>query len=188
MKSWNSYIKATGVIGESIDELALMTFAQELSAQIRSGKPILTAGNGGSATTADHFAADLFLMYKRTGKSCKSLCLNSHLGLNTALNNDLGFELSLAHQIESYLDEDPLIITFSASGNSPNLLNLLKKANSEGLKIWSFVGFDGGSTLKFAGSRIIHSPSPLGEYGQVENVQLSICHFLVDSLVQEFSL
>jgi D-sedoheptulose 7-phosphate isomerase len=126
MESWHAYLNSTKIIGQSVDLFALKEFAQELSAQIRNGKPVLTAGNGGSATTADHFAADLFLMNKRTGKVCKALCLNSHLGLNTALNNDLSFELALAHQVESYLDDDPLIITFSASGNSPNLLNLLK--------------------------------------------------------------
>ena len=188
MDSWHSYLKATEVIGQSIDLLALKACAQELSEQIRNGKLILTAGNGGSATTADHFAADLFLMNKRTGKVCKSLCLNSHLGLNTALNNDLSFELALAHQVESYLEDDPLIITFSASGNSSNLLNLLKKANSKNLRIWSFVGFDGGSTLKVSGPRVIHSSSQLGEYGQVENVHLLLCHFLVDLLVKEFSV
>jgi len=188
MKSWRSYLKATEEIGRSIDLLALETCAKELSAQIRNGNPILTAGNGGSATTADHFAADLFLMRKRVGKVCKTVCLNSHLGLNTALNNDLSFELALAHQVESYAEDDPLIITFSASGNSPNLLNLLKKANLENLRIWSFVGFDGGSTLKDASPRVIHASTPLGEYGQVENLHLLLCHFLVDLLVEEFSV
>jgi D-sedoheptulose 7-phosphate isomerase len=188
MKSWGTYLEFTKSFSESIDVDSLNNCAQELMTQIREGKPILTAGNGGSATTADHFAADLSLLRKRTGNRCKALCLNSHLGLNTALSNDLGYETALVEQFLNFIDEDPLVITFSASGNSRNLLNLLDKATSQKVKIWSFVGFDGGATKKLADSRVIHFSTPLGEYGQVENVQLLVCHFLVDILIEEFTI
>ena len=50
---------------------------------------IFTAGNGGSASTAEHFSADLGQMEKRTGHAIRSVCLNSQISLNSAFANDL---------------------------------------------------------------------------------------------------
>ena len=147
---------------------------------------IFTAGNGGSATTADHFAADLSLMNLRTGHKFRSICLNSHMGLNTALANDVSYDDALHLQFQNYDNKENLLIVFSASGNSPNIVNLLKNAINYGLNCWAFLGFDGGKSKTIDGINSIIFPDINRNYGIVENIHLMATHFIIDELTRYY--
>jgi len=146
---------------------------------------ILTAGNGGSATTADHFAADLSLSKKRGGKVITAICLNSHLGLSTALSNDITYEEALSCQLENYLDAVSLLVVFSASGNSKNIVKLLEVATQHEIPSWAMLGFNGGIVSSMADVNKILFPDPNRNYGLIENVHLSACHYVVDELMRK---
>lgn len=189
---WNNYLSINSSIasmncqqiGDLLDELSAKLIATSLS----SKSIIFTAGNGGSATTADHFAADLSLTKRRIGKRIRSICLNSHIGLNTALSNDIAYKDALSMQLDNFLDSSHILVVFSASGNSPNIVNLLNAAVSSGVECWAFLGFDGGLISHMQGIRCIIFPDISRDYGVAENVHLMACHYVISQIVAGNSL
>ena len=147
---------------------------------------IFTLGNGGSATTADHFAADLALMNVRVQKIVRAICLNSQMGLNTALSNDIGYSDALSTQIRNFPSKKHMLVCFSASGNSENILRAAEVARQNGQEVWAFVGFGGGEILKSKNFNVIHFKTDNSEYGKVENLHLIACHFVIDLLKLHF--
>ena len=184
MSTWDDYLKAnielfsTPELEGSISKLIgnIISHAK--------GNPnlILTAGNGGSATTADHFAADLSLTNKRIGYPIPAICLNSHLGLNTALANDVDYALALSEQLANFSFVNKTLIVFSASGNSKNLINLLSSGIELGITSWAVLGFDGGDIQKMPGVNSIVFPDKQRNYGNAENAHLILCHYVVDRI------
>jgi len=159
-----------------------------IASSMKSNSIVFTAGNGGSASTADHFTADLGQTRKRTGFSIRSICLNSHLGLNSALSNDLSYEDALTSQLMNYESTDHILVVFSASGNSKNIIRLLEFASSVGMQTWAFLGFDGGHILKMKEIKCIHFPDRKRDYGIVENIHLMACHFLIDMITESIGV
>jgi D-sedoheptulose 7-phosphate isomerase len=149
---------------------------------------IFTLGNGGSATTADHFAADLALMNVRVKKIVRAICLNSQIGLNTALSNDIGYSDALSTQLKNFPSKKHLLVCFSASGNSENILRAAEIARQNGQEVWAFVGFDGGEVLKSKKFKVIHFETNNSEYGKVENLHLIACHYVIDLLKFHFEM
>ena len=147
---------------------------------------IFTVGNGGSASTAEHFSADLSLMEQRTGTQVRSICLNSSVALNSALSNDISYETALVNQINLYNKFDYLLVTFSASGNSLNILQTIELALANKKKVYSFVGFDAGAMKDIKLLNLIHYYDPLKNYGIAENLQLSATHYVIELLVKRF--
>jgi D-sedoheptulose 7-phosphate isomerase len=188
VESWQDYLLKLRDIGNMADVSPnLELLLTELIEVINSENGIVfTAGNGGSASTAEHFSADLSQMRKRVKTNCKSICLNSSVSLNSALANDLSYSETLQYIFESLINESSMLITFSASGNSENIYHLHRLAKERGLSAWAFLGFDGGRALEMVKDRNILFKTTIGSYGLVENLHLSATHFLVDGLVEHF--
>jgi len=147
---------------------------------------VFTVGNGGSASTAEHFSADLSLMEQRTGTQVRSICLNSSIAFFTALSNDISYETALVNQINLYKNFNYLLVTFSASGNSKNILQTIEKALANQKKVYSFVGFDAGAMKDIKLLNLIHYYDPFKDYGIAENLQLSATHYVIDLLIKRF--
>ena len=171
----------TGVISVSGIDSKLSSLISRL-AQVSQDKTslVFTAGNGGSATTADHFAADLSLTNKRIGYPIPAICLNSHLGLNSALSNDISYEFALSEQLKNFRSGKHLLIVFSASGNSKNLLNLLNTAAKMGIESWAFLGFSGGEIARMSEVNTLTFFDKLHNYGVAENAHLLACHYVIE--------
>lgn len=155
-----------------------------IASSTKSQSIIFTAGNGGSASTADHFTADLGQTKKRTGYPIRSICLNSHVGLNSALSNDLSYEDALMEQLKNFPSNENMLVVFSASGNSKNIIRLLEFASSCGIPSWAFLGFDGGHIFNMKGIKSILFPDKTQNFGLVENIHLMACHFLIDFITE----
>gem|GEM_PF-1272899 len=186
--SWQAYVRRHESISSSIDiecQNRLSQLGHALTeSSMKSQSIVFTAGNGGSASTADHFTADLGQTKRRTGLSIRSICLNAHLGLNSAFSNDLSYEDALTAQLKNYASENHILVVFSASGNSKNIIRLLEFASSEGMRSWAFLGFDGGNILKMPEVDCILFQDTKRDYGVVENIHLMACHFLIDLVTE----
>ena len=79
------------------------------------GNYVFVCGNGGSASTAEHFTNDLF------SKGVRAICLNSNVSIMTMIANDYGYDYVFSKQLEIYSEPDDLLIVFSCSGNSANI-------------------------------------------------------------------
>jgi D-sedoheptulose 7-phosphate isomerase len=104
---------------------------------------VLTAGNGGSATDAMHLAEELSVRFfkNRRALAAMALCDPSVI---TCAGNDFGFDSVFARQVEALGNAGDLLVVFSTSGNSANVLKCLDQARSQQLKTVGFLGKDGG--------------------------------------------
>ena len=163
----------------SIDYSKVIDVASALLLTVQKDSNIYICGNGGSATTASHFAVDLGVGSSKVGISLKVFSLVDNSGAITATGNDLDFSEVFSSQIQHLGRKNDILILISASGNSQNLLNALDTAHNLQMETISFTGFDGGQ-LKEKAMKNIHVNSPIGEYGIVEDLHMSICHRITD--------
>jgi len=105
----------------------------ELKRAKEEGKTVFICGNGGSASTANHFANDLV---KMCGIKALSLCSNEAVVM--AYANDDGYETIFASQLRVFFEEGDLLVTLSGSGTSKNVVMAKKYVTSRGGFVWSF--------------------------------------------------
>jgi D-sedoheptulose 7-phosphate isomerase len=145
-----------------------------------SGKGNLyVIGNGGSASTASHMAIDLGVGSLRRQNPVRCISLVENAGVLTATSNDLDFNSVFSQQIELLAQPGDMLICFSASGNSRNLIEAVLAAKKLGVSTVGVTGFDGGK-LKEICDLSIHIPTKLGSYGVVEDAHSSVSHILTE--------
>lgn len=150
---------------------------------ISNKNSIWILGNGGSASTAEHFETDLsFVRYERKNLKINATALTSNSALLTAISNDLGFENVFSHQLQRKASKGDLCMVISASGNSLNLINGVKFAKQMELKSFGLLGFDGGELANHVDFSIVVK-TEIGKYGPVEDAHLAICHAISQELI-----
>lgn len=164
------------------DDPNLKKIIDSLFSCIQAGNRIWIIGNGGSASTANHFETDL--AYVRNNEDphvirATSLCANA--SVLTAIGNDIGFEHVFSHQLMRQAKAGDVCLAISASGRSPNLLKAFEFCTRSSVTKLALLGFDGGD-LKNMSDAYLLTPTELGLYGPVEDVQLSICHLIAAEL------
>jgi D-sedoheptulose 7-phosphate isomerase len=94
----------------------LKNIVEKIKQKRKNGNFVFVCGNGGSASTAEHFTNDLF------SKGVRAICLNSNTAIMTMIANDYGYEYVFSKQLEVYAKVDDLLIVFSWSGLSKNIV------------------------------------------------------------------
>src|SRR3989338_4468968 len=147
-------------------------------------KTIYFAGNGGSASTASHFAQDMAEIGRKIrGKGFRTLSINDNVSSLTAISNDYSYDNVFSLQIEYNLDAGDVLVVISASGNSPNVIKAVNLAKEKGGTTIGLVGFEDGGRLAQICDYIIHAKSKKGEYGPVEDIHLILNHMIVSYLM-----
>lgn len=157
----------------------------EVFAEARDrGSTIFFMGNGGSASTSDHFANDLNVCSSPEGKvPFRSLSLSSNVAYLTCLGNDFGYQEIYVRQLRNLMSPSDVVVGISASGNSPNVVRALHyAARNQGIPI-AIVGFDGGE-MKDIATHVIHVKSQKGEYGPVEDIHMILDHLMSTCLAR----
>lgn len=148
----------------------------------RNDKQVFLVGNGGGAATAMHFACDLNKTAIVPGKKrMRARSLSDNVALLTAWANDTHYTNVFGEQLINFAQPGDLVIGFTASGMSPNIVNAIALANEMGCATIAFVGFDGGTASAIA-HHVLHIPS--NSYQHIEDVHLLICH-AITSAVQD---
>jgi D-sedoheptulose 7-phosphate isomerase len=156
-------------------ELAL-SFAPShalLASALQSGKVIL-CGNGGSAAQASHFAAELSVRYKTDRPALPALALTDSAAL-TACGNDYGYDRIFARQVEALGRPEDVLVAFSTSGKSKNVLEAIACARHRGLRT---LGISGSTGLNC--DTDIRVPST--ETARIQECHLLIVHLLCEAL------
>jgi D-sedoheptulose 7-phosphate isomerase len=141
---------------------------------------IFLFGNGGSGSTASHFACDLGKSTIRADKPrFKVTALHDNLATFSAYANDHGYDRVFAEPLISLAETGDIAIAFSGSGNSPNVLRALEAANARGILTIGFSGFEGGALKDLTQISLI---VPSEVMGQIEDVHLMLTHALCGAL------
>ena len=146
------------------------------------GSTIFIMGNGGSAATASHFACDLAKgAIVPGGPRFRAIALTDNVPLMTAWSNDVAYEDIFAEQLRNLIGRGDVVVAFSGSGNSPNVLRAVALARQQGGITIGFSGFDGGQL-----SRVVDVPVvvPCHCMEQIEDVHLVLCHLMTTALRQ----
>lgn len=151
--------------------------ANSISASLKAGGKVLIAGNGGSASQSQHFAAELVGRYLKARAPQKAISLASDVAAMTSLANDFGYEYVFSKQIEALGEKSDIFVALSTSGSSANIMSALKQAKKLGLTCVGLAGKDGGK-MKDICDHLLVVPSdstPL-----IQESHLSILHILAD--------
>tara|TARA_B100000579_G_C22845916_1_gene864298 strand:+ start:248 stop:832 length:585 start_codon:yes stop_codon:yes gene_type:complete len=157
----------------------IIKIAKILDSNIKSKNKILICGNGGSASQASHFSTELVVRFKKEfeREAHNSICLASDMGLLTAIGNDYGFDKIFSRQIEGIAKKNDLLILFSTSGKSKNLIHAIKSAKKIGLKTISITGRDGGNLKKITDLNI---NIPSNDTARIQECHLYIIHLIIE--------
>jgi len=143
---------------------------------------IFVAGNGGSAATASHFANDFVKgLSIDSKKRFKVIALNDCVPIFTALANDIAYEDIFIEQLKNYASVGDVLVAYSGSGNSPNIVKAAEYAMKSGMKIIAFTGRDGGRVDPFCTVNCIAATEVMEE---IEDVHMVWEHAFITILRQ----
>lgn len=169
-----------------VDQKEIQTWADLVYDAWNNEKFVFIFGNGGSGTTASHFAEDLgkstlhhHHLKDESRKRLKVMSLTDNLGWIMAVGNDVGYDQIFQQQLMNYGSAGDLVLAISGSGNSPNVLHAVEWANRHGLTTFGITGYDGGRLRKIA-HKGLHVP--LNDMGMVESIHLCLFHWVLNDV------
>lgn len=150
---------------------------------LRGGHKLLACGNGGSACEAQHLAGELMGRYKVDRIALPAIAMTADSAVLTCIGNDYRFEDIFARQVEALGQPGDVLVAFTTSGNSGNILRALEAARKSGLTSIAFLGRDGGAAAPLADCTLI---VPHMDTARVQEGHQFLMHSLMDSIEAEF--
>ena len=170
------YISEKDSLLKNVNFKELDKIIKEIKKTIKNNNVIYSCGNGGSSSLADHLTCDFIKQTNnKTNFKLKSISLASNMSLISAIANDISFDEIFSFQVEKLCKKNDILILFSVSGNSKNLVNAIKVAKKKKIKTISFTGFNGGKLSKLSNYNINF---PMANYGIVEDCHVTMMHYL----------
>ncbi|MEZ5400005.1 MAG: SIS domain-containing protein [Bryobacteraceae bacterium] len=141
-----------------------------------AGRTIFVCGNGGSASTASHFACDIVkgASFQRE-KRFRIQALTDSLPTMTAYSNDVGYDCVFEEQLRNFAQPGDVVMAISGSGNSPNVLRAVGYANGAGCRTIGLTGRDGG---KLGAMAQLNVQVPAPHMGRIEDAHMIVCHMI----------
>lgn len=145
-----------------------------------SGNTIYLCGNGGSAGNAIHLANDFtYGAGVSRGIGLRIEALPANAAVITCLANDIGYENIFSEQLRVKANKGDVLVAFSGSGNSPNIVNALKMGNEKGMKTFAVLGYSGGKCKELAQ---VPMHFEIDDMQVAEDLQLIIGHMVMQWL------
>ena len=183
---YQQYFKKLTKTVKKLDLKKIDNISSIIIGAIKTNNNIFIAGNGGSASVANHMLCDFNKGIKLSSKKKlmpKFISLSSPLEIITAVGNDINFNKIFSFQIENYLKENDVIILLSVSGTSPNIIDALKFLQNKKCKIIFLTGFR-KSSLK---SKVdIYINLKCKNYGISEDIFCTILHVISQKIRAKF--
>lgn len=175
------------VLATALDRLChqssnLAATAKLLVDTLSSGNKILVVGNGGSAAEAQHFATELVGRFRRERDAYAVLALTADTAVLTAVANDYGFRDVFARQVQAHGQRGDVLVAFSTSGESENLIQAAFTAHDRGL---ATVAVTGEHPSRLAGMADIAVRVPTSETALAQELHVVVLHLLCDIVEAE---
>jgi D-sedoheptulose 7-phosphate isomerase len=158
---------------------AISNAGRMLIETIENGKKILICGNGGSASDAQHFVAEIVGRFTRERCAWPAVALNTDSSLITAIANDYAYSEVFSRQVEALGVSGDILIGISTSGNSKNVIQAAVQAKAKRMQTIALVGNKGGSLIEHADISII-IPSDIT--ARIQEVHIFILHFWAEMI------
>ena len=148
----------------------------------RDDKKMLFCGNGGSASDAQHIAAELSGRFYANRPPLYAHALNVNTSYITAVANDFGYDQTYSRMLEAFGRKGDILVGISTSGNSKNVVNALKKAKELGLITIGFTGSQGGEMNSVCDIMI---KVPSDDTPRVQEVHILVGHIICNIIEKE---
>ena len=172
--------------GESLANDILRASEAMLDTLDNGGK-LLLCGNGGSATDAMHFSAELLVRFQKERKALPAVALVSDTATLTATGNDYAFDQIFSRQIEALAASGDHLVVITTSGNSPNILNAVSASQKkEGVRVTALTGRDGGALASMLNQGDYELRVPSDSTARIQEAHAIIIHCFCDLIDQHY--
>lgn len=159
---------------------AVASLAADMLKTWKQKGQVFLCGNGGSAGNAVHLANDyLYGIAKASGAGMRVTALSANPAVITCLANDIGYEQIFSEQLAVQASKNDLLVVFSGSGNSPNIVKVLEKAKEMQVRSYAVLGYSGGIAKSLADVPIHF---PVNDMQISEDLQLIVGHMIMQYL------
>ncbi|HEU4674027.1 MAG TPA: SIS domain-containing protein [Candidatus Limnocylindrales bacterium] len=149
--------------------------ADAVIAAFEAGGRLFALGNGGSAADAQHLAAELAGRFRREREPLPAASLTTDPSVMTAIGNDYSFDDAFARQVRAHVQRGDVVVAFTTSGESENVVRALEAARERGATTLLFAGRDGGRARRLADHAIV---VPVEDTARIQEVHLLFLHLL----------
>jgi D-sedoheptulose 7-phosphate isomerase len=175
-----AYSRRLSDVLERFDWTPVVRLTEDLRDSWQTDRQVFLCGNGGSAGNASHLANDfLYPLSKTKGSGIRVHALTENPAVLTCLANDEGYENVFSHQLSVLARKGDILLAFSGSGNSANILRALEEAARIGMRSYAVVAFSGGKA-KAAADVAIHFA--IDDMQIAEDTQTIVGHMIVQWL------
>lgn len=162
----------------------LISIVNVITTCLKNGNKVLICGNGGSAADSQHFAAELVGRFKLERKGLPAIALTTDSSVLTCMGNDYGYDSIFTRQVEALGNEGDVLIGFSTSGNSSNVIYAIEEGKKKGLTTIGFLGKDGGKLKEMVDYDFTFSYS---ETARVQEHHLMTYHLICEFVEKEMA-
>lgn len=149
---------------------------------ITAGGKVLACGNGGSASDAQHFAAEFIGRFERERPGLAAIALTTDSSILTAIGNDYDFNVVFAKQVQALGAPGDVLLAISTSGNSGNVLAAVEAAHAKDMTVVALTGRGGGKLREMLGETDVHVCVPHERTARIQEVHILALHCLCDAV------
>jgi D-sedoheptulose 7-phosphate isomerase len=162
---------------EGLECISVM--GDEVFKSIQNSGKIMLCGNGGSAADAQHLAAEMLVRLRpeNNREGIAAVALAQDTSTITACGNDFGYDMLYERTLKSLGRRGDCLIGITTSGNSRNVILAMKAAQEMGIKVFGFLGCEGGEALKYCDEAFI---VPSNNTGRIQEAHITAGHALME--------
>ncbi len=149
---------------------------------ITGGGKVLACGNGGSASDAQHFAAEFIGRFERERPGLAAIALTTDSSIITAIGNDYNFDAIFSKQVQALGAPGDVLIAISTSGNSANVIAAVQAAHAKEMTIIALTGRGGGKIRELLLDTDVHICVPHERTARIQEVHILVLHCLCDAV------
>jgi len=149
---------------------------------ITAGGKVLACGNGGSASDAQHFAAEFVGRFERERPGLAAIALTTDTSILTAIGNDYDFASVFSKQVQALGAPGDVLVALSTSGNSANVLAAVEAARAKEMTVIALTGRGGGKLRERLGETDVHICVPHERTARIQEVHILALHCLCDAV------
>ena len=155
---------------------------QAILACVTSGGKVLACGNGGSASDAQHFAAEFIGRFERERPELAAIALTTDSSILTALANDYDFTVVFARQVRALGQPGDVLLAITTSGNSANVLAAVEAAHMREMTVIALTGRNGGHMAQMLRETDVHICVPHERTARIQEVHILALHCICDAV------
>lgn len=155
-------------------EPALRRVGDMLLQCLLGGRKIMICGNGGSASDAQHFAAEIVGRFEKERRAYPAIALSTDTSILTAVGNDYGYEEVFSRQVDGLGRPGDVLLGISTSGGSENVIRAVKRGSFLGLQTVGLLGKDGGDLKRMVDQAIVVESATTA---RIQEIHIFILHY-----------